>query len=267
MKKLLFTKSSALAFFIFFSAQAQGAMVVKQIKGSAFMVFDGRTQSLHNGDHIPAGAEVLTETNSELTLANYYNHQFHIAGPGHIKVDKKNTRLYEGYLWFRAISVGRGGAKNFTIQTANSMIQYNDTDGIVSFDPRNKKTQFLGLRGRGAFSNKNQPGPRKEITAGMFSLIDSGHKKGAPSNAIPIGLPSYKKLAVMFDGIRSLPLVPGIQEQMTSPGRAIASIEDEQYSMKNAPRFPQPQTIHPRSNRPRPDSNQFSCPLFLSQSK
>ena len=230
MKKLFITKASLMILFIFISTLAQGAVVVKQLKGNAFMIFDTKTQSLLVGDHVPKGAEILTEEGTELTLSNYYNHQFHIAGSSHLKVHKKSTILYEGYLWFRATSKGSGNPQEFDIKTANGIIQYNNTEGIVSFDPHNKKTQFLGLRGNNVFFNKVYPGPRYEIKAGMFSFIDSNNNRGIPHRPSYIGAKSYKKLITLFDGTRSLPPIPGSMNKM--PERKIASI-DEQYNFKN----------------------------------
>ena len=240
MKTLFAKKVSFVVLLVFTSGIARAAMVVKQLKGNAFMIFATKTQSLHTGDHVPAGAEVLTEEGTELTLANYHNHQFHITGSGHLKVNKKQTLLLEGYLWFRSTSQGKGGALSFDIRTANGVVQYNDTEGIVSFDPYSGKTQFLNFRGDNAFFNKVRPGPQYEIKSGMFSFIDNNHNQGIPRRPSRIGIKPYKKLMALYDDIRPLPPVPGLWDKVQ--GRSIASVQEEdelkkilkQYSIKQA---------------------------------
>ena len=231
MKKLFANKASFIILFLFISTLAQGAVVVKQLRGNAFMIFDNKTQSLLVGDHAPSGAEILTEEGTELTLSNYYNHQFHITGSSHLKVDKKNTILFEGYLWFRSISKSQDSSQVFNIQTANGIIKYNEAEGIVSFDPHHRKTQFLGLRGSNTFFNKIHPTPRYEIKSGMFSFIDNNHKQGVPLRPTPIGLKSYKKLMVLFDGIRPLPSIQ-LPRDSKEPQRGLASV-DEQNNFKD----------------------------------
>ena len=220
--KTLLNKANFIILFLFLSTLAHGAVVVKQVRGNAFMIYNAKTQSLHTGDHIPANAEILTEEGTDLTLANYYQHQFHITGSSHLKVNKKDTILFEGYLWFRSTFPNKISNHDFKIKTANGVIQYNDTEGVVSFDPVKNKTQFLVLRGSNLFYNKVRPGPRYEIKPGMFSLIDSRYVQGVPLKPKPIGLKSYKKLVVLFDNIRPLPNIPGIKDKIQT--RSIASI-------------------------------------------
>ena len=224
--KTLFNKkvSFIILFFLLSPLVARGAAVIKQLKGNAFMTLDGKTQSLHTGDHIPVGAEVLTEEGTELTLANYFNHQFHITGSCHLQVGKKSTVLMEGYLWFRSVSGSRSRNLDFNIKTANGIVQYNDSEGIISFDPSSGKTQFLSFRGNNLFFNKVRPGPQYEVKSSMFSFIDNNHNRGLPRQPISLGLKPYKKLMALFEGIRPLPPIPGLREQMNS--RGIASIED-----------------------------------------
>ena len=223
MKNLFNKKASIVIFSLLLSGLARGAVVINQLRGNAFMIYDTKTQSLHVGDHIPAGAEVLTEEGTELTFSNYYHHQFHITGSSHLKVNKKDTILFEGYLWFRSVSKGRLSPLNFKIKTANGVVRYNDTEGIVSFDPHKVKTQFLGLRGNNIFFHKSHPGPRYEVKSGMFSVIDNKDNRDTPRPPSPLGLKSYKKLMVLFDGTGSLPVIPRFRKKLV-PARAIASI-------------------------------------------
>ena len=227
--KTLFSKKASIIFFLFISNLAQGAVVVKQLKGNAFMIFGNKTQSLNVGDHAPKGAEILTEEGTEMTLSNYYNHQFHITGSSHLKVDKKSTQLLEGYLWFRATSQSRGGSLDFDIRTSNGIVQYNDTEGIISFDPYSGKTQFLNFRGTNAFFNKVRPGPQYEVKSGTFSFIDSKYNKGIPRKPAPIGLKPYKKLMSLYEGIRTLPPIPKLLNEIQTPRRGIASINGQKY--------------------------------------
>ena len=249
MKTLFIKKASLIVLCLTFSPLARGAAVVKQLKGNAFMIFDTKTQSLHTGDHIPLGAEVLTEEGTELTLANYFNHQFHTTGSCHLKVGKKSTVLLEGYLWFRALNQGRGGPLSFDVKTANGIVQYNDTEGIISFDPGNGKTQYLNLRGNNVFFNKVRPGPQYEVSTGMFSFIHNKHNRGIPKRPAPIGIKPYKKLMALFENIRPLPPIPGMWDQ--EPGRGIASIGGgndlkeilKKYSLKRNNRRSNPSPI------------------------
>ena len=60
--------------------------VVEEVWGNVFLVEEGKTKQLRAGDYLYDFSEVMTEEGAQVSFSDYYDHQFHLAGSGHIKM-------------------------------------------------------------------------------------------------------------------------------------------------------------------------------------
>ena len=76
--------------------------VVEEVWGNVFLVEEGKTKQLRAGDYLYDFSEVMTEEGAQVSFSDYYDHQFHLAGSGHIKMMNKIVELVRGYLWVQS---------------------------------------------------------------------------------------------------------------------------------------------------------------------
>ena len=181
------------------SAYAGPAAVVNSIRGNAFLANDTKTKELNVGDHISNGSEILVEGNSQVTISDYYDHRYHLAGATHIKLAGREIELRSGYLWYQSIADnGR-----FSINTTNAKTDYSKGEAIVSFDPYDGKTQLLVISGTSGFSNLLDQTLSTEVPEGKFSFINEKNN-GVPRTPTTVGAKSYKRLIGNFNGVKAL---------------------------------------------------------------
>ena len=99
----LFTVYSFLGFFSFLVLFSLGTGevyskkkklgVVEEVWGNVFLVEEGKTKQLRAGDYLYDFSEVMTEEGAQVSFSDYYDHQFHLAGSGHIKMMNKIVEL------------------------------------------------------------------------------------------------------------------------------------------------------------------------------
>ncbi len=175
--------------------------MVHEVRGNVFMTHLGKTLQLRAGAHIYDFAEIFTEAGSQVTVSDYFDHQFHLSGSGHIRFLNKIVEVKSGYLWFQSLSNANG---HFYIQTANAQVDYELGEGIVSFDSVGGKTQFLAVNGHFTLANILEPERFVEISDGQFSFVKKDYSNGIPRKPTPIGFSSYKKVTALFHSIAPL---------------------------------------------------------------
>ncbi len=175
--------------------------VVASLKGHAFTTYKGQTQTLKVGDHIHREAEVFTEIGAQLSLNDYYDHVYHLAGGGHIALYNNLLELKEGYLWVQSLKYDplHGPLR---VTTANGVVETTEGESIVSFDSYSGKTQLLAIKGNFVFKNALMEMKYLTLSEGQFSFIHNDHEEGRPRKATPIGYASYKKVTGLFDGVQ-----------------------------------------------------------------
>ncbi len=198
------------ALFCFEASAASAVAVVNNLIGRAFYSVDGKTKSLHNGDQIPAFSEVYTQ----MTLSDYFDHKYHLAGSGHLQFLNKSVQLKDGYLWVQSFQ----DSQSFSVQTANSVATFKRGEGIVSFNGASGKSQLLVKKGQWQFANAFSQEFAQTISEGQFSFINMDETEGFPRAGTPIGYKSYNKVVALFKNVDQTAPV-GIQ-----PQRNIASV-------------------------------------------
>lgn len=225
MKKLCKNISaiSLLSLSLATSALAESPVVrIDALSGKVFSHCNGAMKSLKVGDHVSDFCEIFTEEGSQTSFSDFYDHRFHLSGSGHVKLFNKMAEVKSGYLWLQA-PVNQG---DYLVQTANSVINAQTGEFIVSFDPTVGKTQLLNVKGRAEFSNALDRMMNVTLLEGHFSYIQNEHNDGYPRKPTPIGFASFKSVTSLFRGIEPL------DGKATStigqvPERAVASVQVE----------------------------------------
>mgnify|MGYP001200208394 CR=1 FL=1 len=177
--------------------------VVEEVWGNVFLVEDGKTKQLRAGDYLYDFSEVMTEEGAQVSFSDYYDHQFHLAGSGHIKMMNKIVELVRGYMWVQSY---RPTKIPFNIQTANSTIKYYDGEAIISFDGLGGKSQIMVLKGDFKMGNILHKVRHFDMVVadGEFSSIDNEFNGGNPRATTPVGYQSFQKVLSLFTGIKPL---------------------------------------------------------------
>ena len=196
------TRKTRLAFlvltflFSFLSFGDSPELMVRSVKGNAFHMKNGNTTMLKAGDHIYDFGEVFTEVGSQVTLANYQDQVFHLAGGGNIRALRGMVELQNGYLWMESIS---GKSSTYQVQTPNGRVDFSNAEAIVDFDNSSGKTQLLVLSGTVEFGNLFQDHLKTDVTSGKFSFISKDYENGSPRNPTPVGKNTFAKVQGLFD--------------------------------------------------------------------
>lgn len=171
-------------------------LMVRAVKGNAFLVSKGKTVMLKPGDHIYDFQEVFTEVGGQISVANYNDQVFHLAGGGNMRVLKGLIELQNGYLWLESIAKTES---EYQIQTPNSRVLFTSGEAIIDFDNNSGKSQVLVLQGEIEFGNLFQDYLKIPISAGKFSFISKEYENGAPRNPTPVGRNTFSKVQALFD--------------------------------------------------------------------
>lgn len=227
MKLLIVTVS---LFILSFSSFAKDQGFVSGIEGNAF-VFYGKSQAkmLRYGSKIKDFAEVMVEDGSYVSMTNAEGQTYHLAGGTQVKMLGNLVELKAGKMWFFSNS----DKKITTIKSANSQASVKKGQFVLSFDSVKDKTQLLVLSGQVYFSNSLEPDLGVEVSPSYFSFVDMKYNDGLPRRPTRVGLKSYQKLKLSFNGIdeienSSFEVLFGGQSKKS---RSIASVTEK----KNQP--------------------------------
>lgn len=174
--------------------------MVGEVKGNAFIHHLGKTKKAKVGDQIYNFSEIFTEVGSQVSFSDYYDHQFHLAGSGHLQINGKTVELKSGYLWLQSFN----REESFAIETANAHVNYMYGESVISFDSHTGKSQLMTISGGWDFSNKFEKYRTTKLQGGQFSFISKDYADGSPRSPTPVGQASYKKIVGLFGDIKSL---------------------------------------------------------------
>jgi len=214
---------------------ASAVATVSALTGRAFVSLDGRTQSLKVGDQVPSFAEVFTEVGAQVTLSDYFDHKYHLAGSGHIQFLNKSLQLKEGYLWVQSFQ----DRHTFSVQTANAIALFKRGEGIVSFDSVSGRSQLLVKKGQFDYANSLNPFFTQTVSEGLFSFVITDQDEGAPRAPTPIGYQSFKQIVALFKDVQS-------ESDNNAPARNVASVVE-------APNWQEMQPAHAVAPKPTVD--------------
>ncbi len=219
-------KMKGLVFILLFgfmpSLWAKPVALVSAIKGGVFYSYQGVTKSLSLGMHIPSGAEVFGEVGSQVTITDYYDHRYHMASSGHIRIEDNLITLLSGYVWIQSWQ----SSLEAKVKTANAVVGYLKGDGIVSFDSIAGKTQLLVIDGDFSLANALNPELRTSVYDGQFSFISTDNE--APRAPTFCGFGSFKKVVALFGGVK--PMSSGAMDRMRRSGALATNMNFKQHT-------------------------------------
>lgn len=199
---LLRTSLVLIAFLFSIASFAKGKIVavVSSVKGKAFYTYEGKTKTITAGMHLPRQAEIFTDLGGQLSINDYYDHIYHLAGGGHMILHTNLVELKEGYLWVKSLNYDpiKGPLR---VTTSNAIVEHQVGEGIVSFDVYTGKTQVLAVDGGVDFKNIRQEYYHLALSEGQFSFISDEHENGRPRKPTPIGYSSFQKVTGLFKGV------------------------------------------------------------------
>jgi len=191
-----------LVHFLAWQAQADSSVgIISKLSGNAFETINGKTRTLKVGDEITALSEIMTTSGSQLTLTDYFDHQFHLSGSAHVKFNGMGMELRRGYLWVQSYGESQSP---YPIKTANGFANIGYGETIMSFDPSSSKTQLLVMKGGHTFGNLMEPDMALRVEEGHFSFLSNDVDNGIPRQSTPVGFSSFKKVTALFNGIQSM---------------------------------------------------------------
>lgn len=221
MKKLFKSTKISLLFALLLAGSAMAAKpsaIVSSVSGNAFVMANGATKTLSKGDRISDFSDIVTEEGSQVTITDYYDHKYHLAGSGHVKITRNQIELARGYFWVQSFNQ----TDSFILKTANAKIDYTFGEAIVSFDPYSGKTQILSVKGEFEMANALETHLKVNVSDGQFSFVSNSYEKGIPRVPMQIGETSFKKITGLFGGI--MPMTPdAIPTGYSAQRRGIAS--------------------------------------------
>lgn len=196
--------------------------VVSNVRGDAFVTHNNRTVALKSGQHLYDFSEITTSIGAQVSLNDYFDHRYHLAGGGHIKLSKRTIELVRGYFWVQTLGNQNQG---FTIQTANAVLNQAPGEGILAFDTATNRTDFLSLKGFFTFRNLQDPNYVTQVKEGQFSFIASAEDI-APRNPTPVGKNSLTQIFSLFEEVKGLDNVamPGssLKEMVSTTGSQVS---------------------------------------------
>jgi hypothetical protein len=177
------------------------AGLVNYTRGVVFAIESGKTRMIHKGDNIFPDSELVTEVGGQLSYTDYYDHRYHLAGSGHIMVEKKGgPQLKRGYLWIQSYHKD----VPFSVKTANGQLTFQQGEAVIYFDSGRGKSQAVVLKGEMKFTHLVYTNLGVTLNEGEFSQVESeGLNEGEityPRNPTRVGYNSFSKLLSLFDG-------------------------------------------------------------------
>lgn len=184
--------------------------IVSSVTGTAFATTKGKTKELFPGAQIFDSTAIRTEEGAQISVTDYFDHKFHLAGSGHMTFMGRTITLKQGYLWVQSYN----DSFDFFVKTANAVASGRKGEMVTSFDNMTGKSQFLSIEGKFNFANLFRKHLSLTLNDGQFSFIDRERNSEAPRTPTPIGFSSFEKITGLFQGIRPA----------KRPQRALASL-------------------------------------------
>ena len=204
---------------------------VNKVKGNAFITDGKKMKRIRNGQNIPDFAEIITGEGARISFSDYYDHQYHLAGSGHVRFFNKILEVKRGHLWVQS----HRKTGHFMIQSANAQAIYAEGEFVFSFDGNMEKSQLLVISGNISFSNPTREYGKLILSEGQFSFVDNDYNMGLPRRATFIGKRSFKKITALFKGIKIMSSPSHIRQiialnEKKRRSRTPASIDNDEQS-------------------------------------
>ncbi|MEA9357772.1 hypothetical protein SHI21_16190 [Bacteriovorax sp. PP10] len=179
-----------------FAAPVQFGRVV-DIKGSAFVSYEGQTHEIKKGETLYTNSEINIEHGGQVTFTDNADHQFHMGNASTAAIYAGKVELRSGDVWVQSINK----TDDYLLTSANATVNYTGGEAIFSYDSVKGKTQLMVINGLMKFSNLRTPELNLTVAEGNFSFVDPSFEEGMPRDPTPVGEKTYGQLVAMFPGI------------------------------------------------------------------
>lgn len=260
MKNLF--KSISLSLLVSYSSvvYASTGLLVSNSNGSVFSQSMGKSIMAQPGSYLSESSDVITSVGSSISLTDYHDHKWHLAGSGAMKFSGNKVELKSGYLWIQSFN----HEVEFCVETANGFVRFTEGEAIVSFDAMEQKTQVLTIKGEFFLSNRIERDLEISIPEGHFSFVDQKYEDGIPRRVTAIGFQSFQKIVGLFEGVKAY--IPSTlrknsslrvakaspKTKLSRPARAVASVDETLTSpdLSAAAYFDQLNKVNKKSKTP-----------------
>ncbi len=211
--------SLGLALLLSMPVWAKPVAQVTELSGTVFAVGeDGKTKTLKVNDHIDEKSDLMVEEGGNLSLNDYYDATYHLAGGSNMKFFNRSVQLKKGKVWIEA----KNPKNTLVLTTANGSVNYAKAEFIATFDQMTSRSQFLVVKDSVDVANILDKNLMTSVTSGTFTLIDPEVENGSPRAATKVGLASLQSALAEF---KRLP-------PASEPTREIASVEETPAPVK-----------------------------------
>ena len=201
--------------------------VVNSVKGDVFMTQNGKTSKLRDGQFIYDLATIVTAIDGQVSFNDYFDHRYHLASSGQVRLFNRTIELHRGYFWIQSLGQHNQG---FSVETANSRLNYATGDGVLSFDSESGLSQFMSISGTFEFGNLEERELNVMVRSGEFSLVDSAHNEGVPRRATPAGEQTLGRVIAMFEKAKTTSSGAMASAPRPAASRAPASVQEDRPS-------------------------------------
>jgi hypothetical protein len=170
---------------------------IVDIKGSAFISYEGQTHEIKKGEVIYNASELIVEHSGQVTFTDNADHRFHLGSASTVAVDAGSVELRSGDMWVQSIN----SSEEAELTSANAKVNYKSGEAILSYDSVKGKTQLMVINGLMKFSNLRAPELNLTVAEGNFSFVDQTFEEGMPRDPTPVGQKTYGQLVAMFNGV------------------------------------------------------------------
>lgn len=205
---------------------------VVDIKGSAFISYEGQTHEIKKGEILYTNSEINIEHGGQVTFTDNADHQFHMGNASTAAIYAGKVELRSGDVWVQSINK----TDEYTLTSANATVNYTGGEAILSYDSAKGKTQLMVINGLMKFSNLRTPELNLTVAEGNFSFVDPSFEEGMPRDPTPVGEKTYGQLVSMFPGVAPMDKHSAdIFKNQKSAHRSVASAPEAPAHHEAAP--------------------------------
>ncbi|MAW07741.1 MAG: hypothetical protein CME61_05605 [Halobacteriovoraceae bacterium] len=178
-----------------FSGEQIGVLTKKG--GNVFRSNNGKFSPISVGQHIFYGDEIIVELGGSAQIVDYKDRTISLSGSTSLSLFSEKIVLKKGFSW---VQLGR--TVSTVLETSNSIVEFNEGEGILIFEPNSLESTFLSIDGRASISNKALKEYKTFINPGGFSIVNTEIDMGRPRPETNIGSKSYQKLRELFSFVK-----------------------------------------------------------------
>lgn len=200
---------------------------VHAVKGESFLSVNGKTETLRKDMDIADGAKVVVSDDAQVTIGDFYDRRYHLAGGSQLVLGKQSAILQKGKVWTQAVKPDH----TTQLSTANLLITASKSEFVVTYDAASQTGQLSVINGSVDVASPIEPSFKQTIEAGQFTSARPDANDGFPRSPTVLSYDSMIKTVALFPGVK--PLDEAIaRAHAAQTSRGIASVGTEAASVK-----------------------------------